>query len=64
MVAGLMLLVAGALIYFGGRGGIGKLPGDIILKKPGYTFYFPLGTSIMVSLLLSLAIYLYYKLRT
>jgi hypothetical protein len=32
----------------------GKVPGDIKVEKPGFTFYFPLGTSILLSVLLSL----------
>jgi hypothetical protein len=63
MIAGIILLLAGAVFYFGGKGSIGKLPGDIVVKKPGLTFYFPLGTSIIISLLLSIALYWYYKLR-
>ncbi|MFA0961983.1 DUF2905 domain-containing protein [Roseivirga sp. BDSF3-8] len=68
---GKMLMVAGAVIFFAGliffigskTGGLGKLPGDIVVKKPGFSFYFPLGTSILLSIILSLLLYLYYKLR-
>jgi hypothetical protein len=40
---------------------IGKLPGDIIIKGKNFTFYFPVVTSIIISLILSLIIYLFRK---
>ncbi len=36
---------------------LGKLPGDIFLKREGFTFYFPLVTSLLLSLLVSLVLY-------
>lgn len=33
---------------------VGKLPGDILIKKDNFTFYFPLATSILISIVLSL----------
>lgn len=64
MAAGAILFVAGIIFYFGGKGGLGRLPGDIAVKKPGFSFYFPLESSIVISIIVSLAIYLYYKLRS
>lgn len=40
---------------------IGKLPGDIYVKKDNFTFYFPLGTSILISLLLTLILNLIFR---
>jgi len=40
---------------------IGKLPGDILIKKDGFTFYFPLTTSIIISLLVSLILKFFQK---
>lgn len=37
---------------------LGKLPGDILIQKKNFTFYFPLATSIIVSVVLSLILYL------
>jgi uncharacterized protein HemY len=37
---------------------IGKLPGDVSIKRDSFSFYFPLGTSILLSVLLSLILYL------
>jgi quinol-cytochrome oxidoreductase complex cytochrome b subunit len=53
---GVFLIIAGILIIgiskFGSSIPIGKLPGDIYIKKDNFVFYFPLGTSILISLLL------------
>jgi len=60
---GLILVVAGIILYFLGKfTGIKSLPGDITLKKENFTFYFPLGTSILISILLSLVLLLWRKL--
>lgn len=54
MVMGAVILVFGALLAFGGRiGGLGRLPGDILYRKGSFTFYFPVVTSILLSLLLT-----------
>ncbi len=42
---------------------MGKLPGDIIIKREHFTFYFPLATSIIISILISLILYLIGKFR-
>lgn len=39
----------------------GKLPGDILIQKKNFTFYFPLGTSILLSILLSLILYFFFR---
>jgi uncharacterized protein HemY len=41
----------------------GKLPGDILIKRENFTFYFPLTTSIIISILISLILYLIGKFR-
>jgi hypothetical protein len=38
---------------------LGKLPGDILIKKDGFTLYFPLATSIIISILLTLLLRLF-----
>ena len=48
---GVLLLLAGRLA---GAGSIGKLPGDIIVRRENFTFYFPITTSILASIVLSL----------
>lgn len=47
-------LVLGLLTTFGGRVGLGRLPGDILVKKENFVFYFPLATGILISIILSL----------
>ena len=42
---------------------IGRLPGDIVYKKGNVTFYFPLATSIAISIILSLLFYFFNKFR-
>ncbi len=60
--AGIFLLVLGALFFFGDKiPFIGKLPGDIYIKKKNFTFYFPIVTSILISLIISLILYLFRK---
>ena len=59
IIAGLLLVILGALLVFSGRlPWLGRLPGDIFIKKKDFTFYFPLGTSIVLSLILSLILWL------
>lgn len=58
MLMGVVLLVVGFLWQF-----IGKLPGDIVFKKGKTTFYFPIVTSIVVSIVLSLIFYVIGRFR-
>ena len=62
---GLVLLVAGGLLLLLGRTGLplGRLPGDISYRGKNMSVYFPLGTSILVSVLLSLVFYLLSRFR-
>ena len=59
IVFGVLLLVAGVVITLLGRANLplGRLPGDIVYRGKNSTFYFPLATSILVSVLLSLVLY-------
>ena len=58
---GLVLLIAGGLLLLLGRTGLplGKLPGDISYRSKSVSVYFPLGTSILLSVLLSVVLYLF-----
>jgi hypothetical protein len=58
MGAGAVLLLLGILIQF-----IGKLPGDILIKKGNTTFYFPIVTCIIVSVILSLVFFVINRLK-
>ena len=57
IIAGLVLLAAGIIFILYPRLPLGKLPGDIIIKKGSFTFYFPLATSIIISIILTVIIY-------
>jgi membrane protein implicated in regulation of membrane protease activity len=55
MIAGGVLLLLGALFSLGGRlPWLGRLPGDIVVERENFRFYFPLATSIVISIILSL----------
>ena len=54
IVLGVLLLVIGLAWPWLARLPIGRLPGDIVIARPGFRFYFPLTTMIIVSLLISL----------
>ena len=62
---GALLLVAGVAMILLGRAHLplGRLPGDIVYRGKNTTFYFPLATSILVSLLLSLVLYVVGRFR-
>jgi len=63
IVAGILILLTGILIYFfhDKLHWIGRLPGDIRIENENSRFYFPLTTSIIVSIIISLIVYLYRK---
>jgi len=53
IVAGVILILAGILWPFIARLGLGRLPGDIVVNRGNTTFYFPIVTSLILSLVLS-----------
>ena len=53
IVVGIVLVVAGICWPFIGRLGLGRLPGDILIQRQNFSFYFPLTTSLIVSIVLS-----------
>ncbi|MGE5573871.1 MAG: DUF2905 domain-containing protein [Bacillota bacterium] len=60
MVLGAAMVVLGAILAFAGKiPGIGRLPGDILIRRGNFTFYFPLATSIVLSVLLTLLLALF-----
>jgi hypothetical protein len=58
MIFGAVLILVGVLVYFGGRLGLGRIPGDIVYRKGNFTFYFPLATSLIISLILTIIMFL------
>ncbi len=61
IIVGLAVLIIGLLWPWISRLGLGRLPGDIIIRREGGTFYFPIMTSILISLLLSVLFWLFRK---
>jgi hypothetical protein len=62
IVIGLVIAALGVVITLAGKlPWLGRLPGDITIKRENFTFYFPLATSILLSLLLSLILWLFRK---
>jgi hypothetical protein len=57
--AGILLLVAGLLWPLLARLGLGRLPGDIVVERQNFRFYFPVVTSIVISLVLTLLFWLF-----
>jgi hypothetical protein len=53
VAVGGLILVLGVVVSLLGRTGLGRLPGDIVVHRPGFTLYFPIVTSILLSLLLT-----------
>jgi len=65
LLLGLVMAAAGLFFILLGRTNVplGRLPGDIVYRGKHTTFYFPLATSILVSLVLSLVLYLIGRFR-
>lgn len=60
--AGVVLIVLGVVTIFSSKIPlIGKLPGDILIKKEGFTFYFPIVTSIIISIIITIIINLFMR---
>ena len=59
IIFGAILLVVGLLFTVSGKIGLGKLPGDIVYRRGNFSFYFPLMTSILLSIVLSLLLWLF-----
>jgi hypothetical protein len=60
VVLGLLIALAGLVVVFVGRvPWIGRLPGDIHIQRGNWSFYFPLATSIVLSLVLTLLFWLF-----
>jgi hypothetical protein len=61
MIVGIVLALAGALLWRfpGWFGWLGRLPGDISVQKGGFSFYFPIVTCIVISIILSVLSWLF-----
>lgn len=64
IITGIVLLLIGIIIqYYGRVPFLGKLPGDIRIEKENFRFYFPITTSILISIIISLILLLIQKAR-
>ena len=62
ILLGVFIILIGVLLLIGEKiPWIGRLPGDIIIRKKNFTFYFPIVTSILISILLTLLFTLFRK---
>ncbi len=64
IILGVLLIIAGLVMLVIQKTPFpGKLPGDIVIRKEHFTFYFPLATGIIISVIISLILYLIGKFR-
>ena len=56
---GIAIAIAGLLLTLFGRLGIGRLPGDFVFRRGNVTFYVPIVTSILLSIVVSLLVWLF-----
>lgn len=69
MMVGVGLVVIGGLLALLGKwpeegspfGWLGRLPGDILVKRDNFTFYFPLATSLLISVVASILLYFFFR---
>jgi hypothetical protein len=62
ILLGVFIILVGVLLLVGEKiPWIGRLPGDILIKKEKFTFYFPITTSILISIILTLLFTLFRK---
>jgi hypothetical protein len=62
IILGAVLIVIGGLLTLGAKiSWFGRLPGDIYIQRKNFTFYFPLATSVLLSIVLSLILMLFKK---
>ena len=60
VVVGLGLAAVGlAVWFFGGKGWLGRVPGDIHVSKGNFQFYFPLATCLLISVVLTVVLWLF-----
>lgn len=63
LIAGVVALVAGGIFLLLGKLGVGSMPGDMQFGRGNARFYFPLGTSIVLSIILTVLLNLFLRRR-
>jgi Protein of unknown function (DUF2905) len=61
LIAAVVIAVLGIILILAGRGLLPRLPGDIAIEREKFRFYFPLGTSILVSIVLTVVLNLFLR---
>lgn len=64
IIIGIVCIAVGLILTYANKFPLGKLPGDISVERGNFKFYFPLTTSIPISLLLSLILFLYNRFKS
>ena len=59
LIGGAILGAAGLVVLLAGRLGLGRLPADILIQRENVTFYFPLATMLIVSIILTIIVNLF-----
>lgn len=54
VVAGVALIVVGGVLWLASRFGVGRLPGDVVVRREGFTLYAPFGWMLVISVVLTL----------
>lgn len=63
IILGIILVIIGLVLEFGIKIPLGRLPGDIRIEKENFSFYFPITTMVLLSILLTLAFWIYQRFK-
>jgi membrane protein implicated in regulation of membrane protease activity len=58
LLGGILIIIGAVIVLAGKLPWLGRLPGDIYIERRNFTFFFPLTTSVLISVILSLMLYL------
>jgi hypothetical protein len=61
LIVAVVIAVVGLILVLTGRGVIPRLPGDIVVERKNFRFYFPLATSLVVSVILTVLLNLFLR---
>ena len=61
IIFGTVILIVGIVFTIFPQGGLPKLPGDIYIKRDGFVFYFPVVTSLLISIILTIILQLFFR---
>ncbi|MCF6461346.1 DUF2905 domain-containing protein [Clostridium sp. Cult3] len=61
LLMGVVLVLVGGILILGDKFGLGKLPGDIFIQKGNFTFFFPIVSTLIISIILTLLLNIFKK---